>query len=119
MKAKCNQKIEIASLLPCVAYVENQCSCIFVLYHDFVQFFFCLIACYGNHTKIRKFFLKCRENTTYVKEIAEIPKFMQILILIRLNYLLLPNWVVILLVFIDFHRFLYSAISLLFFSWYR
>ena len=38
MNAKCNQKIEIASLLPCVAYIENQSDCIIVFYLDFVQF---------------------------------------------------------------------------------
>ena len=31
MNAKCNQETEIASLLPCVAYVEDQSDCIIVL----------------------------------------------------------------------------------------
>ena len=37
---------------------------------------------------------------------------MQILNSIRLYHLLLPNWVVMLLVFIDFHKFPYSQIFL-------
>ena len=38
MNAKCNQETEIASLLPCVAHVEDLSGCIIVLYLDFVQF---------------------------------------------------------------------------------
>ena len=38
MKAKCNQEIELTSLLPWVACVEDQGDCIIVLYLDFVQF---------------------------------------------------------------------------------
>ena len=38
MKAKCNQKIHMASLLLSVAYVEDQSDCIIVLYLNFVVF---------------------------------------------------------------------------------
>ena len=45
MNAKCNQEIEIADLLPCLAYVEDQSDCIIVLCIDFVQFYKPIVNC--------------------------------------------------------------------------
>ena len=38
INAKCNQEIKVATLLSCVAYVEDQNDCNIVLYLNFAQF---------------------------------------------------------------------------------